>query len=304
MTTQVAAAPVDAAARPLDAFAIIVAIFLCLTWGFNQVAIKLALPDIPPLLQATVRSAGAAMIVAAWAWARGVPLFERDRTLRPGLLAGALFGAEFILIYPGLMWTTASRAVVFLYLTPFFVVLGARWLLPADRLGTSQWVGLALSFAGILLAFGVPTPAADPRQMLGDLMMVVAAMGWAATTLTIKASVLRFAPFEKTLLYQLVVSIPMLGLAAWLAGERFPSSPSTLGLASIAYQTVWVVAVTYLAWFALVKTYSASRLSAFTFLTPIFGVIFGKLVLDEPVTPAFLAALALVAFGIIMVNRR
>ncbi len=294
----------DSVSRPLDAFAILVAIGLCMTWGVNQVAVKIALTDIPPFLQGTVRSAGASLIVLAWSAMRGVQLTRNDGTLWPGLAAGTLFGLEFVLIYQGLVWTTASRAVLFIYLTPFFVVLGARWFLPADRFSPSQWLGLALSFAGMVVAFGLPTPASDPRQMLGDLFMVVAAMGWAGTTLIIKASALNRAPFEKVLLYQLIVSAPILGIAALLAHEQWPSAPSTAALGSLLFQTVWVVGVTYLAWFALIARYSASRLAAFTFLTPIVGVLAGNLILDEPLTPAFGAALALVAAGIILVNRR
>jgi drug/metabolite transporter (DMT)-like permease len=203
-----------AAARPLDAFAVTLTVALCLSWGFNQVAVKLAIPEIPPLIQAAIRSAGAALIVAAWARLKGMPLLDPDRTLMPGIVAGVLFGAEFLLIYRGLLWTTASRAVLFIYLAPFFVVLGARWFLPADRFGPSQWSGLAASFAGMVVAFGLPTPAADPRQLLGDIMMVAAAIAWAATTLVIKASALARISSEKTMLYQLVVSAPMLALGA------------------------------------------------------------------------------------------
>jgi drug/metabolite transporter (DMT)-like permease len=290
-------------ARPLDAFAICLTIVLCLSWGFNQVAVKLALSEIPPLIQAAIRSAGAALIVALWARLRGVRLFVRDGTLKPGLIAGALFGFEFMLIYRGLLWTTATRAVLFVYLAPFFVVLGARWLIPSDRFVGSQWAGLALSFAGMIVAFGLPTPAADPRQSVGDVMMVLAAAGWAATTLTIKASALARAPYEKTMLYQLAVSAPMFAVGALVFGERMNAMPSTVPLGSLLYQTVWVVSVTFVVWFALIVRYSASRLSAFTFLTPLFGVAAGHLVLDEPLTPAFAAAVALVAGGLILVNR-
>jgi drug/metabolite transporter (DMT)-like permease len=265
-------------ARPLDAFAVSLTIALCLSWGFNQVAVKLALPDIPPLIQAATRSAGAALIVAAWARLKGTPLLDRDRTLLPGTIAGVLFGTEFLLIYRGLLWTTASRAVLFIYLAPFFVVLGARWLLPGDRFGAAQWAGLALSFAGMVVAFGLPTPAAEPRQLLGDIMMVAAAAAWAATTLVIKASALARVSSEKTMLYQLVVSAPMLALGAVVFGERMAAMPSLVPLASLAYQTVWVVSVTFVLWFALIVRYSASRLSVFTFLTPLFGVAAGYLV--------------------------
>jgi drug/metabolite transporter (DMT)-like permease len=289
-------------ARPLDAFAVAMVLMLCLSWGFNQVSVKLSLPDIPPFLQGAIRSVGAGMIVAAWMRVRGVPIFARDGSLPAGLLAGALFGLEFLLIYPGLQWTTATRAVVFLYLAPFFVVLGARWLLPADRFSGPQWAGLALSFAGMLVAFGTPMPAADPRQLLGDMMMVAAAAAWAATTLVIKAKLDRI-PFEKTMLYQLAVSAPMLALGALVFGERIIAMPSPVALGALAYQTFWVVPVTFVVWFALIQRYSASRLSAFTFLTPIFGVLAGHLVLGEPLTPAFAAAVALVAAGLVLVNR-
>jgi drug/metabolite transporter (DMT)-like permease len=290
-------------ARPLDARAISIVVLLCLTWGFNQVATKLAMPDIPPLTQAAIRSAGGTVLVTVWALWRGEPLLRRDRTLMPGIITGVLFGLEFLCIFRGLVWTTAVRAVLFIYLAPFFVVIGARWFLPADRFDWSQWLGLLLSFAGMVIAFGLPTPSADPHQIVGDVMMVAAAIFWAATTLVVKASRLQQAPFAKTLLYQLVISIPILAGAAWMFGERMMSHPSTLAVASVIYQTLWVAGITFLMWFALVQRYSASRLSAFTFLTPLFGVVGGHLVLGEPLSVGFGIAVLFVACGLVLVNR-
>jgi len=289
--------------RPLDTLAALAVVILCLSWGFNQVAVKLAIHDIPPLIQGAARSAVATLIVASWCRLRGIPLFSRDGTLIPGLAAGFFFGAEFILIYQGLAFTTATRAVLFIYLAPFIVVLGARIFLPADRFRGSQWLGLGLSFAGMLVAFGVPTPALDPRQTLGDFMMVGASLFWAATTLTIKASRLNAVSPEKVMLYQLVVSAPMLALGAVVTGERVTHVPSAIALGSVAYQTMWVVSITFVVWFALIKHYSANRLSAFSFLTPLFGVVVGHLVLGEPLTIAFAAAVALVTVGLVLVNR-
>jgi drug/metabolite transporter (DMT)-like permease len=296
-------AAVHHTARPLDAVGALIVVALCLSWGFNQVAIKLAIPEIAPLIQSAIRSTVAAVIVALAARLRGRPLLERDGTLTPGLIAGLLFGIEFVLIYRGLLWTTATRAVLFIYLAPFLVALGARWFLPGDRLNLLQWIGLALSFAGVAVAFGLPTPAVDSRQMWGDVMMVAAAAAWAATTLVIKASALNRISAEKTMLYQLVVSAPLCAVGAFIFGERLTGLPSALALGSLAYQTIWVVSFTFVVWFALVVRYSASRLSAFTFLTPLFGVAAGHLVLGEPLTPAFAAAVTLVAAGLIMVNR-
>ena len=289
--------------RPLDTLAITAVIGLCLIWGFNQVAIKFAIREIPPLIQSAARSMIAAPLVAAYALWRGMPLLKRDGTLLAGIAAGILFAIEFLLIYCGLAWTTATRATLFLYLAPFFVAIGSRWFIPIDHFSPSQWLGLAVSFVGIVIAFGVPTPAADPRQLLGDLMLVGAAAGWGATTVVIKASALNRVSAEKTMLYQLVVSAPLLAIAAMVAGERIDAMPSTLALGALTYQAVWVVSVTYVVWFALIVRYSANRLSAFTFLTPLFGVAAGHLVLNEPLTLPFILAVGFVALGLVLVNR-
>jgi drug/metabolite transporter (DMT)-like permease len=296
-------APPSPTSRPLDALAIAVTVGLCVSWGFNNVAIKLAIHDIPPLTQSSTRSVIAAILVGGWCRARGIPLLKRDGTLAAGIAAGILFALEFLLIYRGLAWTTATRGVLFVYLAPFFVVIGSRWLIPGDRFHLSQWLGLLLSFVGMVIAFGLPAPASDPRQALGDVMLIGAAAAWAATTLVIKASPLNRISAEKTLLYQLVVSAPLLGIGALVLGEHIDAMPSALALGAFAYQAVWVVGVTYVAWFALIVRYSAARLSAFTFLAPLCGVTAGHLVLNEPLTPPFAIAVALVAAGLVLVNR-
>src|SRR3954467_13341558 len=201
------------AARPLSPGAIALMLLLCLSWGFNQVAVKLALPDIPPMLQAMIRSSGAILVLLSIARLRGAKMFERDGTLVPGLLAGVIFGVEFVLIYRGLVLTSASRAVVFLYTAPFFVALGSYVFL-GERLRASQWGGLALCFAGVALAIGVPQPDVDANVLLGDVMVVGGGALWGASTLIVKATPLVRAPAEKGLGYQVAISIPILGLAA------------------------------------------------------------------------------------------
>ena len=288
--------------RPLDAASMVLVVLICLTWGFNQPAIKLAIHDVPPLTQCAIRSSLATLILLGLMRWRGLPIVARDGTLAAGLIAGLLFGVEFLLIYRGLLYTTASRAVLFIYLAPFFVVIGARWLFPGDRFGPKQWLGLLMAFIGMVVAFGVPAPATEPRQLLGDLMMAAAALAWAVTTLVIKSSALARVSPEKTLLYQLLVCVPVVSLGALIFGERIVTMPSAVVLGSLAYQTI-VVGTTFSLWFALIVKFSASRLSAFTFLTPLFGVAAGHLVLGEPLTPAFALAVLLVAAGLILVNR-
>jgi drug/metabolite transporter (DMT)-like permease len=299
-TTQ---APHTAATRPLELSAVAVVVVLCLSWGFNQVAVKFALADIPPLTQAAIRSGGAALILWIYARIRGISLDFRGETLRVGLLAGLLFGLEFVFIYRALLFTTASRTTLFIYIAPFVVVLGSHFLVPNDRFRWSQWVGLLMSFGGLLLAFGLPTPSANAYQFLGDLLALAGGVAWGFTTLIVKSSSLATAAPEKTLQYQLVVSVPILALSALLFGEAITHMPGKVALIALTYQTVWVVSLTFLIWFMMVARYSASRLSAFTFLTPLFGVFAGHLVLGDPITPAFAGAVALVVGGLILVNR-
>src|ERR1700722_9590421 len=206
------------AERPLSPGAVALMLMLCVSWGFNQIAVKLALPDVPPMLQALIRSAGALPVILGIGWLRGVKFFRRDGTLGPGLFAGLLFGVEFVLIFRGLLLTSGSRAVVFLYTAPFFVALGSYQFL-GERLSALQWGGLALSFAGVALAIGIPQPNVDANVLLGDLLIVGGGALWAATTLIVKATPLLRAPPEKALGYQVALSIPILGFAAWVSGE-------------------------------------------------------------------------------------
>jgi drug/metabolite transporter (DMT)-like permease len=290
------------AARALTPGAIALMLMLCLSWGFNQIAVKLVLPDVPPMLQATIRSTGALPVLLLIARLRGVKLFQRDGTLGPGLFAGLLFGFEFVLIYRGLLLTSALRAVVFLYTAPFFVALGSYQFL-GERLRASQWGGLGLSFAGVALAIGVPQAGVDASVLLGDLMIVGGGALWAATTLVVKATSLLKAPPEKALGYQVATSIPILAFAAWISGERLTHIPGPLALSLLAYQAFWVVGLTFLLWFALVKTYSASKLSAFTFITPLFGVVASYFIMHDKLSLAFGAAALLVIAGLYLVNK-
>lgn len=293
---------IASAGRPLSPGAMALMLMLCLSWGFNQIAVKLALPDIPPMLQAMIRSAGALPVLLLIARLRGVKIFAFDGTLGPGLFAGLLFGFEFVLIYQGLRLTSASRAVVFLYTAPFFVALGSYQFL-GERLRASQWGGLGLSFAGVALAIGVPQPDVDANVLLGDLLIVGGGALWAATTLLVKATALLRAPPEKALGYQVALSIPILGLAAWISGETLTRVPGSLALSLMAYQAFWVVGLTFLLWFALVKTYAASKLSAFTFITPLFGVVASYFIMHDALTLTFGAAALLVIAGLYLVNR-
>ncbi|MEN3161696.1 DMT family transporter [Tistrella mobilis] len=299
----------EAGCRPvqpnrLDAGAALMMVVLCACWGLQQVAVKMAVADgAAPMAQAALRSIGATAIVGVVVLALG-----RRRgvipagTLWPGIGAGLLFALEFALLYTGLSLTTASRAVVFLYTAPFVVAIGGHLLIPGERLGRWQVMGLLAAFGGIVAAFADGLVEGG-GSIAGDLLMVAAAVAWGLTTLLIKGSVLsRTAPLV-TLLYQLGVSAVALVVLALVMGADLAIPLTDTVIGAMAFQIVGVASLSYLGWFVLISRYPASRLSAFSFLTPLFGVGAAAAVLGDALTPAFAIALVLVAGGIWMVNR-
>jgi len=289
----------------LDPWAVCAVVGCCVLWGLNQVAIKWAIPQVPPLWQATARSVGGAALVYGWSRLRGVRLFDHDATLAGGLLAGSLFAAEFLCIFLGLQYTTASRMVVFIYISPFVVALGMPYIARAERLSAAQVGGLLVAFGGVTWAFaeGFSHPAAGAHQWWGDALGVAAGLLWGMTTLAIRGTRLSTAAAEKTLLYQLAVSGVLLAGAAGVQGTAWPRELSALTWGSLAFQVIVVSAISYLVWFWLVRRYAATRLASFTLLTPVFGLLMGALLLSEPITPRLVAALAAVCGGIVVVNR-
>lgn len=288
----------------LDSIAVGVLLILCASWGAQQVAIKMVVADVSPVMQGVVRSAGATILVSLWVMLSGQKLFVRDGTLWWGVTAGVLFGVEFLLVYWGLAHTNASRAIIFVYMSPFVVAIGSQLFVPGEGMNRTQYAGLGIAFAGILIAFGESLTLPSREMLFGDALTICAAIFWGATTVVVRAGPLATIAPARTLLYQLGVSVPILLLGSVALGEPGIVDLSPLAVGSLAFQTVWIASVTYLAWFWLIRHYPAPKLASFTFLAPLFGVIAGWLVLDEPVTAALLAALLLVGSGVYLVNRQ
>jgi drug/metabolite transporter (DMT)-like permease len=231
------------------------------------------------------------------------PILEKDGTLWWGIAAGLLFTAEFIFVYWGLEFTNASRAIIFLNISPFIVALGAQLFIPGEQLRIIQVVGLCCAFAGIVVAFSESATYTSYRILIGDGMLAVAAVFWGATTVLVKAGPLSRIRPGKTLLYQLAVSAVFLPIGSLIKDESGIVHMTPVIAGCLAYQIVWVAFITFLAWFWLVRKYPASRLASFTFLTPIFGVIAGGVLLKEPISNTLLLTLLLVGTGIYLVNR-
>lgn len=289
----------------LDRFAVSLLLVCCLFWGLQQILIKTTVPEVPPLWQATLRFAGATVLLLLWCVWRRVRLFDADGTLPAGLLAGALFAGEFTCIYLGLRDTTASRLTVFLYTSPFVVALLLPRFVPAERLRGAQWAGLVLAFAGVAYAFSEGfTGASTARQLRGDAMALAAGVFWGLTTLVIRGSKLATASAEKTLFYQVAVTTLVAPGLSLVLGERWSLDYSAFAWTSVALQSGIGAFASYLGWMWMLRHYPATKMSSFTFLTPLFALVMGVVVLKEPLTPQLLLALTGVAAGIVLVNRK
>lgn len=287
-------------ALPASAAALMV--LLCAGWGAGQIAVKIGLGGISPIVQVGLRSAIAVPLLLAWCYWRGVPVWRQDGTLLAGLVAGALFAAEFWALYEALGRTTAARSTVLLFTSPFWTVIGLHLLLPDDRLTPRKVAGLMLAFGGVLLTFADRLGAPADGSLAGDLLALFAGICWGLTTVVIKATGLaRIAP-ERTLLYQIGTAL-LLVPVGFALGERgvFAPTPSVLG--SLAFQGIVLAFASYAAWFWLVARHKASSLAPFLFLTPVFAAVLGALVLGEPVTATLAGAVVLVGAGIWVVNR-
>lgn len=289
----------------LDAVAIRVLVACCAFWGLQQILIKTTVAEVPPMWQASMRMAGAVVLLVLWCRVRGIALFGRDGTLAGGLLAGSLFAAEFVCIYVGLQHTSASRLTVFLYTAPFVVALLLPRFVPGERLRGVQWFGLALAFAGVVVAFGESLfgHGAVTGQWRGDALGLAAGVLWGLTTLAIRTTRLAVASAEKTLFYQIAVTAVVTPVLSLLMGETRGVSYSAYAWFSIALQTGIGAFASYLAWMWLLRHYPATRIASFTFLTPVFALVFGVALLGEPLTPQLLLALAGVGLGVVLVNR-
>lgn len=291
-------------AQYLDRKAIITVLILTLLWGFNYTAIKYSNQGISPIFTAALRSLIASFCGVIYCLKRGQKLFHTDIMLFHGFMVGLLFGLEFACLYFGMLLTDAARSVIFVYMSPFVVAVGAHFLLKGDRLTLLKILGLILAFTGIVIVFYGKPKAAKPNMWIGDLLEIAAAFFWGATTLYIKRFMAERVHPINTFLYQLAFSIPILFAMSLILEPRWIYRVDVPIVASLFYQSVIVAFVSYFLWFKLIHNYPVSRLSAFTFFTPIFGVLFGTVLLGEELTWSLLVALPLVSLGIFLVNWR
>jgi len=288
----------------LDLKAILAIFILTLLWGFNYSVIKYSNEGISPVFASALRSLIASTCGAIYCLRKGEKLFHTDIRLFHGIVVGLLFGLEFACIYLGMLYTDSARSVVFVYLSPFVVAVGAHFFLKGDRLTLLKTLGLMSAFVGILFVFYGKPKTAKPNILIGDLLEITAGILWGVTTLYIKRFMAGKVQPIHTFLYQLFFSIPILFGVSLILEPNWIYRIDPLILTSIFYQSVIVAFISLFIWFKLIHQYSVSRLSAFTFFTPIFGVLSGILFLGEEFTFSLMVGLPMVSVGIFVVNWR
>ena len=285
----------------LGAFGLVAMTGFATVFAFNQVVVKVTGTGFGPLYMAALRSCGAIVILLGWMWLRGIPL-GLNRQNAPGMLiTGTLFAAEFMLLFTALDITTVSRASIVFYSMPVWLALAGHFLLPGERLTPIRALGLVLAMGGVALA--LLDRSGGQGSLAGDLMAVVGAMAWAGIALTVRLSALQRARPEQQIFGQVLVSAPILMVFGVASGDLVRDL-TALHIAGLAFQIVCVASFGFLFWFWLLARYRASIVASFSFLSPVLAVIFGWALLGEHSGLEVWLALALVAVGIVLINRK
>lgn len=280
-------------------------ILVSILLGLNQVAVKLVNAGMNPVFQAGLRSAAAIAPVLIWAVWQRRKLSVTDGSLLPGLLCGLIFSVEFFLLFQAIEFTTVARSSVMLYTMPVWLAAAAHFLIPGEKMTANRALGLAFAVLGVIVALlgNGRNSGAGQHALTGDLMAIGAALCWTAIALAARVTKLAKSTPEMQLLYQITVSAPVLLAASVFHAPAFREmTPLLWGL--FAFQVLGIVTFCFMLWFWILKVYPASDMASFAFLTPLFGVFFGWLILGEPLTANVLVALVLVGAGIWLVNRR
>jgi len=285
----------------IDTRGFITILILALLWGINYSAIKITNTGFSPVFTSFARSVLASALGIGYCLAIRQKLLHRGTLLGHGVVVGVLFGLEFACLYLGLLFTNSARAVILIYLSPFVVAAGAHLFL-GERLNLLKWMGLVLAFAGLVSVFYGKPSTYNKMMLVGDMLEILAAFLWGATTLYIKKYMAEAMHPINTFLYQLVFSIPVLFLCAWFIEPVWLKDPGTMAISSLIFQSVVIAFASYLVWFKLIHDYPVAKLSVFTFLTPVFGVAFGVLFHGEELTTGLIAGLVMVSAGIYVTN--
>ena len=295
--------------RPIDLRAFLLCVCLSMIWGLQQTAIKACALEISPILQVSIRSGTAALLLwlaNRW-WLHET--WNANVRLKDALLVGLGFAGEFFFVAQGLIYTNASHISVLLYTAPFFAAMGLAIKIPEERLSLVQWGGLATAFLGIASAFLLPVfleggavPEGD-HWILGDFFGLMAGLSWGLTTICLRTTTMNDAPATQMLFWQLLMGFLLLFPMAFITDQAYVTlTPMVIG--SMAFQILIVAFASYLVWSYLLKQYLAARLGVLVFMTPLFGVLFSVVLLGEQIGVPFVLGCALVMIGLLMMQAK
>jgi drug/metabolite transporter (DMT)-like permease len=186
---------------------------------------------------------------------------------------------------------------------PLFTVLLAHYWTHDERWTAPKIVGVLIGFVGVVIVFVPELREGIQMEFWGQFAVVVAALSYAIATIVIRRSLRGVSP--------MVASAGQLGAAAIcmaplsLAFDN-PLSlrPSMPALAALLTLALLGTAVAYILYYWLIERTGATRTSLVTYLLPIFGVMWGALLLREPITLESIAGLGLIIGGVGLVNRK
>lgn len=285
----------------MDVGAVVFAIFLCVLFGANAVAIKISLTGLGVFTTAGIRFGIAALVIFLWARLTGRPVRLTSHQLRLMLILGLIFYVQLSLFYLGLARTTASHGTLIANILPFVVLVLAHFFIQEERISAHKVIGLILGFCGVLLLFG-DAGQMDRKILLGDLFVLAAVIIWGGNAIYTKRIIGSFHPSQITL-YPLTVAAPLFLLTALFVDKEMVSYVDGSILASMAYQTFVTASFGLIGWMMMIKRYGATTLHSFIFIMPISGVFCGVMMLGEPLTRNLIGSIILVTVGLIVVNR-
>lgn len=285
----------------MDTLAVTILISFNVLLGLNQALVKIVNVGFSPIFQAGFRSACAFIPVLIFAWIMKRRLSVTDGSLPWGVLNGLLFSFEFALLFVALDYTTVARVSLFFYMMPIWVTLSAHFLIPEEALNSNKILGLIFAVTGVVLAFSGDLGSAGEDAWIGDLLALIGGMFWAGIAMNTRLK-LQSVSSEMNLLYQLFISGILLTVLAILIGAPI-REPNAFIFAVFTFQVIVIVSIGFLLWFWVLANYPVSNMASFSLLTPIFGVFFGWLVFNDPITPALAGALLLACAGIFLINK-
>lgn len=277
-------------------------VFLCTLFGANAVAIKISLVGLGVFTTAGIRFSIAA--VAIFIWARATRKSFRIKRARLGSLLIVCMGftAQLALFYTGINKTNASRGTLMVNLLPFFVLFLAHFFIPGDRINRRKFLGIVMGFVGVVFLF-LDWKGLTSAFRTGDTVVLVAALFWSCNVVYIKTIIDDFEPFH-LVLYPMMFAVPFYFGGAVLWDDPMVTRVDPLIVGSLVYQSLVTAGFGFVAWNTMLQKYGAVSLHSFVFIMPVAGVCLGGVILGEPLTWNILAALTLIASGILVVHYR